>query len=972
MDPRLAGDSAVIEKFGADGAPTQRRALKDVLLVYKAHAHRIDILFGKDDVLHLACAGVKLRVNNGSLAIQAPGLQIITRGVCGTRAQIFVQCVRDRRVTTEKELKQAKQVKKQQLDEASVASLLAGRVLNTDKKPLRSEVLTPAANGSGAGASGSAAADGKPVPIALSAEQEAIVTAVLSGLSIFFTGSAGTGKTVVLHELRRRVPGVALTASTAISACAVGAVTLHSWAGVSAATLTAVEDGELAVSRAVAEVRRHPDALSRWKLTRTLIIEEVSIISAETFDALDAIARGVRGIDKPWGGLQLVCAGDFAQLPPVSSAGKPRRMAFHAAAWATTLHGCMQLRTVFRQADQEFVSILNELRFGRVSDGAVDVLRRRWASNATDEGGTGILPTKLTTHRSEVDVENAAQLATLAGEPAVFPSDDWVSATHPGAACLLDSACPAPKSLQLKEGAQVILVKTIDAGAGMVNGARGVVLRFQGAARLPVVRLVSGAEVVIRQESWEVRTGPNVVATRRQLPLDLAWSLSIHKSQGMTLDAVEVNLSRVFEFGQAYVALSRARSLAGLVLTHRFEPTCVKAHPDVVAFYTALEAGERMPKVAPSTGLGSSSSSGGAGSGSGVSLSAAVAFAAQLQRAASAPATSSATTTTATAAAAAAATSSSSLSLLPSSRPTSQPSSRRTSVSSYGSNTNSNTNTNASIASSSIGRGSSMVLPSALKEQLNAAAASAAREASREAPRAMGPMGPPPLLSLQSVASAASASSSTASLASTQPSTPSFPLPAAAPAACPIVPPAVSATTAREVSLAASTQPLQPLQPQAQPQPQPRSMAAFFAGAKKQAAAASAAALAPATSAPARATAATAAATAAAVAVMCSPTKPKVSPLLAAGTRRPRNEAWSPKQQPPGALVAAAAAAAAGPGSPPLRSPPAKRAVKGTPRQAVRGSENADPQAAAREAAFAEAASDLLKQLDAAAATAGL
>jgi ATP-dependent DNA helicase PIF1 len=203
----------------------------------------------------------------------------------------------------------------------------------------------------------------------------------------------------------------------------------------------------------------------------------------------------------------------------------------------------------------------------------------------------GVVPTKLHTHRATVDAENRTQLALLPGEPVLHVAVDTFAsaggggggggegggALHAAALRALESVCPAPRELTLKVGAQVLLLKTLDQSAGLVNGARGVVLRLSGAgaSRLPTVRFMSGLEVTLGQERYSCEMGGREVASRRQLPLALAWAISIHKSQGQSLDAVEMDLRNTFEVGQAYVALSRARSLGGLVLVSRFEPSCV-------------------------------------------------------------------------------------------------------------------------------------------------------------------------------------------------------------------------------------------------------------------------------------------------------------------------------------------------------------------------------------------------------------
>lgn len=451
------------------------------------------------------------------------------------------------------------------------------------------------------GSIGDANTNGAP---ALTVEQARVVTLASAGTSLFFTGSAGTGKSLVLGALARCLPGAAFTASTGIAAVAVGGTTVHMWSGVSPAAVDAVANAPTPTARAIAlreagaGVARRGDAVVRWRGARALIVDEVSMLSGDFIDALDFAGRAARGVARPFGGLQVIFTGDFAQLPPVTRGGVKPKFAFEADAWVTAIRTIVRLTRVFRQgADAAFAQILEEARWGRLSAQSVSALRSR--VRAPLKLPPGVIATQLGTHRAAVDADNARELAALPGRAAVFVALD--ASVTPSAAALLDG-CTAPARLELKVGAQVVLTKTVDAKAGLVNGARGVVVALPvGAgpgASYPVVRFlaVGGAvnELVVRPVLYEFRSGNNTIATRRQVPLALAWALSIHKSQGMTLDAAALSLKDVFECGQAYVALSRLRALMGVTLTGDFDAAHVRAHPKVVEFYEKLEADEKQ------------------------------------------------------------------------------------------------------------------------------------------------------------------------------------------------------------------------------------------------------------------------------------------------------------------------------------------------------------------------------------------
>jgi ATP-dependent DNA helicase PIF1 len=370
------------------------------------------------------------------------------------------------------------------------------------------------------------------------------------------------------------------------------------------------------------------------------------MLDGELLDKLELIARRVRNSSAVFGGLQLVLAGDAFQLPPVGAGdsaggdsggsnswrggrgggsnwrgrgggrggyggsgssspaagggGGGARFFFEAACWGRLVYACVGLSQVFRQKDPRFVGLLNELRTGTVSAAAAAAIAAAGSGVAAAER-SGMTPTRIFALNRDVDAVNAAELAKCGGASLTFDAVDIGEEPFLGQ---LAANCAAPTQLTLKPGAQVILLKNVDAERGLVNGARGVVTRFveqpsDGGRRRVLPEVTFGLASVgsgggggpvtttVEESEWSVELGSRTVASRVQLPLKLAYALSIHKSQGMTLDLLEVSLQGVFETGQAYVALSRAVSLERLRVRH-FRPDLVRAHPKVVAFYASL------------------------------------------------------------------------------------------------------------------------------------------------------------------------------------------------------------------------------------------------------------------------------------------------------------------------------------------------------------------------------------------------
>ncbi|XP_035027230.2 ATP-dependent DNA helicase PIF1 [Hippoglossus stenolepis] len=408
----------------------------------------------------------------------------------------------------------------------------------------------------------------------LNKEQAAVLSAVLSGKNVFFTGSAGTGKSFLLKRIMGSLPpkSTFATASTGVAACHIGGTTLHSFAGMGSGSAPLEQCIELA---------QRPGVLQHWTTCRHLIIDEVSMVEAQFFDKLESVARSVKRSTEPFGGIQLIICGDFLQLPPVSKGKENATFCFQARSWRKVIQVNMELTEVRRQTDQTFISLLQAVRVGRVTEEVTAKLLKSAYHNIERDG---ILATRLCTHKDDVELTNENKLQQLPGSVRVFEALD----SDPGLVKTIDVHSPVNRLIQLKVGAQVMLAKNLDVTRGLVNGARGVVVAFEsGKHGLPRVRFLCGVTEVLKQERWVFKSGGGIHLSRQQLPLKLAWAISIHKSQGMTLDCVEISLARVFESGQAYVALSRARSLEGLRVMD-FDPRVVRADPDVLVFYKKL------------------------------------------------------------------------------------------------------------------------------------------------------------------------------------------------------------------------------------------------------------------------------------------------------------------------------------------------------------------------------------------------
>ena len=396
------------------------------------------------------------------------------------------------------------------------------------------------------------------VILLLNMKQGVALGVMQSGKSIFLTGQAGSGKTYILNKyidyLRAREIEPVITASTGIAATHIGGVTIHSWAATGIKSQLTDYDIEL--------LQEKQYLWKRFESAKVLIIDEISMISPDHLDSIDRILRAFRFNAEPFGGLQVIFSGDFFQLPPVQKRGSvvdpEKRYAWHADVWDKLDLTICYLEEQHRQSGTSRLnSILNEIREGAVSEDSMNLLRGRYRKEPDFE----VPATKLYTHNIDVDSINEQELRELEAHPHFF---DMTSKGNKKLIETLKKGTLAQDRISIKEEARVLFVKN-NYEKGYMNGSVGVVTGFSEAG-WPEVELVNGSVIEASPETWSLDEGGKVLASVSQVPLRLAWAITVHKSQGMSLDTAEVDLSKSFESGQGYVALSRLRSLAGLKL----------------------------------------------------------------------------------------------------------------------------------------------------------------------------------------------------------------------------------------------------------------------------------------------------------------------------------------------------------------------------------------------------------------------
>ena len=446
----------------------------------------------------------------------------------------------------------------------------------------------------------------------LTLEQEYALQSYEEGHNIFVTGPGGTGKTCLIKQIvqsaEKRNKKIQVCAMTGCAAILLGckATTLHSWSGLKLAKGTLEELYTM--------VKENKMTLKKWKYIKTLIVDEVSMLSKRLFDILNVIGQRLRNSPLPFGGIQLVFMGDFYQLPPVGAEGDGQ-FCFESDQWDNVFmkDNHIALTQLFRQKDVLYKSILNDVRVGIVNEQVVKHLTSCLNKAYDAEKNNGCVPTKLFATKQKVDEINQQMFYELEGNPyeyeMIAKSDCNIYMENGKSLSLetmmkcqkelttrkkefeleyLKNNIPCDKKIVMKKGCNVMCTVNLDLEAGISNGSIGTIVDFAQTASIyvPIVLFSNGVKRTISVKYWQSEEYPTLAVG--QIPLKLAWAMTIHKIQGATMSLAEIDIGRtIFECGQTYVALSRVQTLEGLYL-RGFDPTKIKINPKVSAFYQKI------------------------------------------------------------------------------------------------------------------------------------------------------------------------------------------------------------------------------------------------------------------------------------------------------------------------------------------------------------------------------------------------
>lgn len=448
----------------------------------------------------------------------------------------------------------------------------------------------------------------------LSLEQKIAYKKVVQGQNVFITGPGGTGKTKLIKTIIEFLKSTTKThAVCAMTGCAAillnsNAKTLHSWSGIKLAKGPKHE--------VIESVLRNKKLVLNWKRTKCLILDEVSMLSKKIFEIIEELARIIHGSSMPFGGMQVIFTGDFFQLPPVPTLGDEDtdKFCFESPRWNSVFkpENQIELKTIFRQNDPIYVNILMQIRQGELDEENVTILHKYVNRQFDEKGHNGCVPTKIFPLRTKVDYVNTMMFSKIKEKEYVFENiklTNCVSMLESGKPLDFDTlkycsmmssqaieyeitqlinSTPCLPILRLKKGAAVMCTVNLDMDNGICNGSQGIIIDIIESTpyNVPVVQFSNGLIKKISIHYWQSEEYPIIAVG--QIPLCLAWALTIHKIQGATLEMAEMDVGQsIFEYGQTYVALSRIKSLDGLYLSE-FHPYKIKSNPLVKQYYNNL------------------------------------------------------------------------------------------------------------------------------------------------------------------------------------------------------------------------------------------------------------------------------------------------------------------------------------------------------------------------------------------------
>jgi len=448
----------------------------------------------------------------------------------------------------------------------------------------------------------------------LSPEQKIAYKKVVQGQSVFITGPGGTGKTKLIKTIIEFFKSIKTNYTVcAMTGCAAillnsSAKTLHSWSG--------IKLGKGTKNEVINMVLRNKRIVQNWKRTKCIILDEVSMLSKKIFEIIDELAKIIHGSSMPFGGMQVIFTGDFFQLPPIGTDGEPdtEKFCFESPVWNSVFkpENQIELKTIFRQNDPIYINILLQIRKGELDEENAEILYKYLRREFNEADHNGCIPTKLFPLRTKVDYVNTMMFSKIKEKEYVFENNkmtNCITMLESGKPIELEALkkcamlgsqeieyeisqlinnTPCLPVLRLKKGAAVMSTVNLDMDNGICNGAQGVIIDIIESTpyNIPVVRFSNGIIKKMSLHYWQSEEFPTIAIG--QIPLCLAWALTIHKIQGATLEMAEMDIGQsIFEYGQTYVALSRIKSLDGLYLSE-FHPFKIKANPKVKQYYEYL------------------------------------------------------------------------------------------------------------------------------------------------------------------------------------------------------------------------------------------------------------------------------------------------------------------------------------------------------------------------------------------------